>query len=766
MNKIKKLICQSTAVAIILSNALPILASAEDITTTDEQTKVIVTATPKDAEFEKYDADGNGSIDTQDALEILKYVVEISPLAPAEFNAADTDKNNIVDTTDALNVLKYIVSGQVPSQSTKRESLEATIDYANASLTWKAKEGATAYEICGGEGNRIGLLETTDKTTYNFGDVNKYKNYTFKVRAVFEKDGNKSYTKYSKSTRVVDFIPVNLKKVENVKCSKPTTVGFNITFDKVSDANGYEICSYDPKSKNYTVIATTNTTSYTIKNLLPAEKYSIAVRAVKTVGSSKTFYGEYSNIADAATAPEKLKLNDSTDTVISWQEIKGVDGYDVYTLKDGKWVFFKDCHKTSFTVDSKSTQKFKIRAYMKNNKFTAFGQFSEEIGLSQKAPSSTTPTNPTTPNKPVVSSLKVPENVECLNPKHDKLEIKWNKVDGADSYEIYNYNTNTKKYTKLASTKEIDVVLTGLPSATSYNICIKAIKDNTSSNYSSIVYACTCPVQVSGLKAETKDGKTVLTWNKVEGADGYEIFADGKFFKGVNNNSYTFNDKSGKFKVRAYKKNNDFTSIGAFSSEVTVSTSTTPNNGGNNNNNNNKIPDEMWLNTVKMNQKTGRYNGLSACGATSAAILLNSEKGTNFNKDDFIYYANNNGLADQGNLTSANGGMTAPKVIQLIKHYGYSSKNIYSDKIKPSEQVMKNIANGKRCIVLARYNFDTSTYSSHFVVVFSYYHNDNGTLIFNYSDPYTGKYGTVNANKFDNATTCTFYEPKAIIVLD
>lgn len=757
MNKIKKLICQSTAAAIILSNALPTFAFAEDMVTTDEQTQTtLATATsPQNGEFEKYDTDGNGVIDTLDALGILQYVVGISPLAPAEFDAADTDKNNTVDTVDALNVLKYIVSGQVPSQSAKREDLEITVDYANASITWKAKNGASAYEICGGEGDRIGLLETTDKTTYKFGDVNKYKNYTFKVRAVFEKDGNKSYTKYSNPARVIDFAPVSLKKVENVKCTKPAVNGFNITFDKVNDASGYEICSYDPQSKNYTLITTTKDTSCTVKNLKSANKYYIAVRAIKTVSSSKTFYGAYSDAVNAATAPEKLKLNDSTDTTISWQEVKGVDGYDVYTLKDGKWVFFKDCHKTSFSVDSGSSQKFKIRAYMKNGKFTAFGQFSEEIGTSQKAPSD----NPVNPDKPVVSSLKAPKNVECLNPKHDKLEVKWDKADGAESYEIYNYDNNTKKYTKLAETKENDVVLTGLPAGTSYNICIKSIKGGSSSDYSEKVCGATCPNQPSGLKATEKDGKITLTWDKVNGADGYEIFADGKFFKGVNNNSYTFSDKSGSFKVRAYKKNGDFTAIGAFSAEVKAS-------AGSNNNDNKELPQEMWLNTVKMNQKTGRYNGLSACGATCAAMLLNSEKGTNFDKDDFIEYANNNGLADQGNLTSANGGMTAPKVIQLMKHYGYSSKNIYNNNTKPSEQVMKNIAAGKRCIVLARYKFDTSTYSSHFVVVFSYYHNENGTLLFNYSDPLTGGYGTVNASKFDSATTCTFYEPKAIITLD
>ncbi len=57
----------------------------------------------------KGDIDGNGTVDTQDALAILKHVVKIAPLDATTEAAADLDGSGAVDTQDALTVLKFVV---------------------------------------------------------------------------------------------------------------------------------------------------------------------------------------------------------------------------------------------------------------------------------------------------------------------------------------------------------------------------------------------------------------------------------------------------------------------------------------------------------------------------------------------------------------------------------------------------------------------------------------------------------------------------------
>ena len=53
------------------------------------------------------DVDGNGVIDTTDALLALRHALGIINLSPAERQRADVDGNGVIDTTDALLILRY-----------------------------------------------------------------------------------------------------------------------------------------------------------------------------------------------------------------------------------------------------------------------------------------------------------------------------------------------------------------------------------------------------------------------------------------------------------------------------------------------------------------------------------------------------------------------------------------------------------------------------------------------------------------------------------
>ncbi len=76
-------------------------SEAESSSTPDSSSEIIV------PEKKKGDVDGNGTIDSADALEILKYVVGI--VTDLDLSVADVDGNGVINTLDALQVLKYVV---------------------------------------------------------------------------------------------------------------------------------------------------------------------------------------------------------------------------------------------------------------------------------------------------------------------------------------------------------------------------------------------------------------------------------------------------------------------------------------------------------------------------------------------------------------------------------------------------------------------------------------------------------------------------------
>lgn len=178
------------------------------------------------------------------------------------------------------------------------------------------------------------------------------------------------------------------------------------------------------------------------------------------------------------------------------------------------------------------------------------------------------------------------------------------------------------------------------------------------------------------------------------------------------------------------------------------------------------------LSTSVISQIDGKYEGYSACGPTSAAILLNNEKGLNLHKDDLIKYSIKHNLNNQGSLVSMTGGMTSANVIKLISAYGYNAINIYDNSVKPSGLLKHQIDSEKRAVVLVKYRggIQRSEGVAHFVVICGYKYI-NEKLCFYYADSYysSGEGRSlmkISANTLDASMSGTFSEPNTILVLE
>ena len=162
--------------------------------------------------------------------------------------------------------------------------------------------------------------------------------------------------------------------------------------------------------------------------------------------------------------------------------------------------------------------------------------------------------------------------LKCAAPKLKSVEnvatgikFTWNKVTGADNYEIYR-KTGNGAWKKLATVKGTVTTYTDktAKSGTTYKYTVKAKNEAGLSGYNTTGLTIKCladPV----LKAPTSTKKGItLKWNKVTGAQGYVVYrkaGNGKLVKlatvkGVSKISYT--DKSAKkgtkytYQIKAY----------------------------------------------------------------------------------------------------------------------------------------------------------------------------------------------------------------------
>ncbi len=122
----------------------------------------------------------------------------------------------------------------------------------------------------------------------------------------------------------------------------------------------------------------------------------------------------------------------------------------------------------------------------------------------------------------------------------NSITLKWKKVSKAGGYTVYQYNSKSRKYTKLKNVTKNTYKITKLSSATTYTYAVKAYKKEKKktlySSYSSKLTVSTLPDKVSSLKVLGRSKSSVyLSWAKVKNATSYRIdySTDKTFKKGV-----------------------------------------------------------------------------------------------------------------------------------------------------------------------------------------------------------------------------------------
>jgi hypothetical protein len=179
---------------------------------------------------------------------------------------------------------------------------------------------------------------------------------------------------------------------------------------------------------------------------------------------------------------------------------------------------------------------------------------------------------------------KAPTNLSATQDTKS-IKLSWSKSTGVTGYQVYKYDSKTKKYVKVTSTSKTSASISKLSSGTSYKFRVRAYKKVSGGYiYSSYVYITTAtkPAVPTLKVSSTAKTKATLSWTNVSGESGYQIYystdKSGDYKKLTNvgadkTKSTATKLKSGKtyyFKVRAYKKVDGKTIYGSFSSVKSV----------------------------------------------------------------------------------------------------------------------------------------------------------------------------------------------------
>ena len=314
-------------------------------------------------------------------------------------------------------------------------------------------------------------------------------------------------------------------------------------------------------TKEWALLKTTASTSYTDTTAVCGTTYAYTIRCLDSSGKFTASTDLNYHIGGLSikylASPELISLKNSTDGItITWGGV-GTSGYANVNYATGYYIYRKnasgewkkigtltpDCTYwsryswTDTNVSDNQTYSYTVQAYYSSSYISGGKYISSynSTGLQLKRI-----------RQPAVTSLSNLNN---------GVLIKWNKVSGAGSYNIYRiryYSDYSYSFTKVGTTSSVSFTDTDVDCSQTYYYTVQAVSGSACSSYTiskdnrHIVTLSAAPVLSSA--ANTSKGVTVK-WNAVSGTTRYRVYrriTGGSWAKIADTTSASYTDTTAK----------------------------------------------------------------------------------------------------------------------------------------------------------------------------------------------------------------------------
>lgn len=400
-----------------------------------------------------------------------------------------------------------------------------SVDFNAIKVTWKKVDGASGYYVyrkADGEKYFKQIAEVNGNKTFTSIDLSATTGvkYQYTVRAYRNRNG-KPYAGLYDSKGVT---ATACTKAPTIKSGVSTVSDkLKLTWSKVNGATGYNVYRKLENDKSYKLIKTINgngNVEFTDSGLKCGVKYYYRVNGFRTVDSknyeglgSKDYLGLTTPAQPALKSAKSLGYNTIS---IEWTKVEGATGYDIYRKTTGTY-------SKIGTVDKQSTVKFKDEKAVTGVRYQyTVRAFYNKNGIKKVSTYENYIHGTAYPSKPNLTSVTSVE--------YNAIELKWDKVDGANGYKIYRKLPSDKNYKELITLYEQTDKYTDqtVTCGTTYQYIIRSFryengKTYTSGNNSAVSCKAVPPV-VKVKVASTGYNSLNVSWEKVNGATGYRIY--------------------------------------------------------------------------------------------------------------------------------------------------------------------------------------------------------------------------------------------------
>lgn len=219
----------------------------------------------------------------------------------------------------------------------------------------------------------------------------------------------------------------------------------NLKWAKVKGAQGYQVYRYSPSKKKWVSAGKTKNNYIEVDCLYSATSYKFKVRAYGKSGS-KTVYSPYSAVLVSATEPDeaeglRVTSKGKNSLTLKWNKISRATRYQVYVYDSAKKKYVLKATVSANTakltgLKSGTTYKIKVRAYLKANGKTYYGDFSDVLSAKTSGTSSKTAAAKTNVIGTSKASSIALNHAKLTKSKVREFACKLDKENGIEVYEV------------------------------------------------------------------------------------------------------------------------------------------------------------------------------------------------------------------------------------------------------------------------------------------------------------------------------------------